>query len=189
MRPLPDLDSLSLRLFEEADAAELYARIAENRVRLSRWLPWAAAETLPDTAEFIRRTRRQLAADDGFQVAVLSDGAIVGATGFHAVSSLHHSTSIGYWLDREHEGRGLMTRAVAALVDHALSVWELNRVEIRAAPQNHRSRAIPERLGFVQEGVLRQSERVGGRYLDSVVYSMLAADWPPEPTRTTQTQS
>jgi ribosomal-protein-serine acetyltransferase len=71
-----------------------------------------------------------------------------------------------------------MTAAVRLLVDHALSVWQLNRVEIRAATENHRSRAIPERLGFRQQGTLRRSELVNGRYLDQVVYSMLAADWP-----------
>jgi ribosomal-protein-serine acetyltransferase len=52
-----------------------------------------------------------------------------------------------------------------------------NRVEIPAAVENHRSRGIAERLGFAQEGTLRQAELVDGRYLDTVVYAMLAADW------------
>ena len=69
-----------------------------------------------------------------------------------------------------------MTRAVRALVEHALLEWRLNRVEIRAAPENRRSRAIPERLGFLEEGVLREAEKVGDRYLDAVVYGMLASD-------------
>jgi ribosomal-protein-serine acetyltransferase len=51
------------------------------------------------------------------------------------------------------------------------------RVEVRAAPENARSRAIPERLSFTQEGTLRQVERVGDRYLDNVIYAMLAEDW------------
>jgi ribosomal-protein-serine acetyltransferase len=58
-----------------------------------------------------------------------------------------------------------------------LSGWHLNRVELRAAEENRRSRAIPEHLGFRRDGTLREAELVGGRYLDSVVYSMLAADW------------
>jgi ribosomal-protein-serine acetyltransferase len=49
-------------------------------------------------------------------------------------------------------------------------------VEVRAAPENRRSRAIPERLGFREEGQLREAERVKGRYLDSVVYGMLASE-------------
>lgn len=71
-----------------------------------------------------------------------------------------------------------MTAAVRLLVDHALSLWRLNRVEIRVAAENRRSRAISERLGFRQEGMLRQAELIDGRYLASIVYSMLAADWP-----------
>ena len=37
-----------------------------------------------------------------------------------------------------------------------------------------------ERLGFTREGTLRQTDRVGERYLDSVVFSMLASEWPAE---------
>jgi ribosomal-protein-serine acetyltransferase len=66
---------------------------------------------------------------------------------------------------------------VRALTAHAFEVWDLNRVEIRAATGNARSAAIPLRLGFVEEGVARQSERHGDSYKDLVVYSMLAADW------------
>ena len=61
---------------------------------------------------------------------------------------------------RPHDARG------RALVDHAFGELELHRVEIQAAGANRRSRAIPERLGFQQEGILREAECVGGRYLD-----------------------
>ena len=71
-----------------------------------------------------------------------------------------------------------MTAAVRAYVDHAFATWKLNRVMIQAAVENARSRAIPERLGFREEGILREVERIGDRMLDDVVYSMLAADWP-----------
>jgi ribosomal-protein-serine acetyltransferase len=70
-----------------------------------------------------------------------------------------------------------MTEAVRALVTHAFEAWELNRVQIRVAVGNVRSRAIPERLGFKQEGVFRQAERIGDRFEDIVVYSMLVGEW------------
>jgi len=144
-------------------------------------MPWAADETPEATLRFIRLTRRQVADNDGFQTAIVCDGRIVGAVGFHGVDWDHRSASIGYWLDAGHQGRGIMTGAVRALIDHALRDWGLNRVEIRAAPDNRRSRAIPERLGFRQEGVLSEAERVGDRYLDSVVYAILASAWAPAP--------
>jgi ribosomal-protein-serine acetyltransferase len=69
-----------------------------------------------------------------------------------------------------------MTRAVQAVTDYAFDDLDLNRLEIQAGTANAKSRAIPERLGFRQEGVLRDYERVGDRYLDIVVYSLLARE-------------
>lgn len=170
-------DGSQLRLLAPADADELHGLIAANRDYLSQWLPWAAEQTPQDTAEFIQRTRKQLNDNDGFQTAVVRDGGIVGVIGYHAVDWANRSTSIGYWIAEAEQGKGTMTEAARALVDHAIFVWRLNRVEIRAAIDNDHSRAIPERLGFQAEGTLRGVERVGDRYLDCVVYAMLAADW------------
>jgi ribosomal-protein-serine acetyltransferase len=116
-------------------------------------------------------------ANDGFQTAIVHDGRIAGVIGFLSVEWNRRATSLGYWLGGSFQGRGTMTAAVRALTAHALLAWELNRVEIRVASENSRSRAIPERLGFREEGTLRQADRVGDRYLDILVYSMLSADW------------
>jgi ribosomal-protein-serine acetyltransferase len=167
----------SLRLFEESDADSLYAVIETNRVHLAKWLPWAEQQTLEATRAFIRMGRKQLADNDGFQAAVFERERIIGSIGFHRVDWLHRSTGIGYWLAADAQRQGTMTLAVSALLDFAFEAWGLNRVEIRAAVGNGRSRAIPERLGFREEGTLRQAEFVGGRYLDHVVYSMLAEEW------------
>jgi ribosomal-protein-serine acetyltransferase len=169
----------SLRLLEESDARELYALVDRNRKHLEPWLPWVPATTGPPAIlDFIRVTRRQLADNDGIQLAIVdARGAIAGVVGFHRVDWANRATSIGYWLAADRQGRGLMTAAVRALVDHAFDVWGLHRVEIAAAVGNTRSRAVPERLGFRAEGVRRDAERHGDRYLDLVVYAMLAPDW------------
>jgi ribosomal-protein-serine acetyltransferase len=166
-----------LRPLEESDAQELYAIIEVNRDYLARWMPWAAGQTLQDTLTFIQRTREQPTSNDGFQTAIVEDDRIIGVVGFHGVSWEHRSTSIGYWLAESAQGRGTMTDAVEMLVEHALRTWQLQRVEIRAAIENTRSRAIPERLGFTREGLAHKAERIGGRYVDQVVYAMLAGDW------------
>jgi ribosomal-protein-serine acetyltransferase len=167
-------DGAYLRLLEEPDAEELHELVDRNRAYLAEWMPWAADQTLEQTANFIRAALRRHAERNGFEMALVLDERIIGAAGFAGIDWVARATSVGYWLAEEHQGRGLMTRAVKSLVDHAFDELELHRVEIQAAKDNLRSRAIPERLGFQEEGTLREAERVAGRYLDLVVYGLLA---------------
>jgi ribosomal-protein-serine acetyltransferase len=170
----------ALRLLEERDADELYGVIDANRDHLAEWMPWVPEERSPDDVlPFIRLTRRQIADNDGMQTAIVDpDGRIVGMIGLHAVDWGNRRTSIGYWLAADVQGRGVMTEAVRAYVDYAFGTLGLNRVTIEASVDNARSRAVPERLGFHHEGVLRETGRVGDRMHDHAVYSMLVADWP-----------
>jgi ribosomal-protein-serine acetyltransferase len=177
MLPLRLDESCVLRLVEDSDARELAALVDANRAYLSRWMPWAPGTNVDTTRDFIRQAQEQAKRDDGFQAIIECDGRITGVVGFHRVDRANRSTSIGYWIAEPAQGRGTMTKAVGAMIDIALSDWGLNRVEIRCAPENTRSRAIPERLGFREEATLRQAERIGDRYLDNVVYSMLASEW------------
>ncbi|HTU97926.1 MAG TPA: GNAT family protein [Solirubrobacteraceae bacterium] len=167
----------ALRLLDESDTDELYAVIEANRAHLARWMPWAQGQTLEGTRDFIRRSLRQLADNQGFQAAMIEDGAIVGELGYHRLDWENLDTSLGYWIAESAQGRGTVTLAVSALVDHAFDHYQLNRLEIRAATENARSRAIPERLGFTLEGVRRQAERLGDHYVDHAVYAMLAGEW------------
>jgi ribosomal-protein-serine acetyltransferase len=166
-----------LRPLEESDAEELYLLIDANRERLVRWMVWAEGQTPERTLEFIRAARRQLACDDGFQAAIVGERGIVGVAGFHGVDWPNRATSLGYWLAQGEEGRGMMTHAVRALVEHAFGQWRLNRVEIRADVENLRSRALAERLGFTHEGTLRQALRLSDGFHDDAVYAVLAEDW------------
>jgi ribosomal-protein-serine acetyltransferase len=167
-------EDLELRVLEESDAEAVHRLVEENRASLAPWMPWARDQDLDRTRNFIRTSRGRFERNDGFEAALIAGGALAGCAGFPGVDWVARATSVGYWLAEEHQGRGLMTRAVQALIDHAFGEWDLHRVEIRAAAGNRRSRAIPERLGFEQEGVLREAERVGDEYQDLIVYELLA---------------
>lgn len=167
-----------LRFFEESDAEALHRVAAANRAHLAEWLPWAQGRISPDTLlEWIRRSRQQIADNNGFQAAIVDGDAIIGVVGFDGVDWNHRSAGIGYWLVEGRQGRGTMTEAVRALTAHAFDTWGLKRVEIRVAVGNVRSAAIPRRLGFTEEGVLRQAERHRDGYKDNTVFSMLADEW------------
>jgi ribosomal-protein-serine acetyltransferase len=173
-------DGLFLRPLEEADADELHALIERNRAQLARWLRWAQEQTPEQTLEYILRARAKESAGSGLRRAIVAEQQIVGAVDFRQIDWPNRCAEIGYWLDQAHHGRGIMTSAVAALVDHAFAALRLNRLEIRTDVQNAPSRAVAERLGFRYEGTLRQAYRVTDeRYSDDAVYSLLLSDRAP----------
>jgi ribosomal-protein-serine acetyltransferase len=166
-----------LRLLEESDADELFALVERNRTHLEPWMPWVpATRSREDSLGFIRLTRRQIGENDGLQATIVVDGALAGMVGFHHVDWGNRATTLGYWLDAGRQGRGTMTEAVRALVDHAFGTWGLHRIELAAAVQNARSRAVAERAGFREEGVSRGSERHRDDWYDMAVYAILATD-------------
>ena len=97
--------------------------------------------------------------------------------GLHAIDWANRNTSLGYWVGETHQGRGLVTRSCAALLERLFGELGLNCVEIGCAVGNTRSAAIPERLGFTREAVLRQREWLYDHFVDHVVYSLLASEW------------
>jgi ribosomal-protein-serine acetyltransferase len=165
------VDDVYLRELRLDDLDELYAVVHANQAHIARWMPWAVVLRRADTEAWV-----QGAVQDGGQFVLIADGVIAGAMGFHRSDPRNDATSLGYWLAERHQGKGLMTAAVQALIAHAFGDLGLHRLEICCAPANARSRAIPERLGFTEEGVRRDGEKLGDGFRDLVVYSLLASD-------------
>ncbi len=171
-------ENLELRLLEERHAAELFALIEQNRAYLREWMPWLDNNiTIADTQEFIKARLERFAENNGLQVSIVYRNQLAGQIGFHSIDWLNKKTEIGYWLGAAFQGKGLMTKACHALVSYAFDELELNRVEIRCATENKRSRAIPERLRFTQEGTAREAEWLYDHYVDLIVYAVLARQW------------
>jgi ribosomal-protein-serine acetyltransferase len=171
-------EELELRPVDERYAEELTALVRRDIAHLKPWMPWATDRySIEDAREFIRRQIRQYAEDQGFASLVFSRGRVAGSIGYNLIDWSNRKTDIGYWLGAEFLGRGLMTKACRALIEHAFKELRLNRVEIYCAVENRRSRRIPERLGFTEEGTHRQAEWVHDHFKDLVSYSMLAREW------------
>ncbi|HST34904.1 MAG TPA: GNAT family protein [Solirubrobacteraceae bacterium] len=166
----------SLRAMHESDLHELHACIERNRDELGKWLRWAQEPNIESTRGHLLRGLSAEHDGHGLRRAIVSDGAVVGDVGLD-VDRENNAGGIGYWLDRDHRGRGLVGAAVRALVLHGFASLALRRIEIRTDVENRASRAVAERLGFQLEGVLRQSYRVSeSLYSDDAVYAMLASD-------------
>ncbi len=171
-------ENVALRQIAEEDAEELTDLIDRNRTHLKEWLPWLDNSTdIHDTARFIGRSLEQADDANGVTLGIFANGRLAGIIGEHYVDSLNHRTEFGYWLDWEHQGRGIVTRSTARLTDYAFTNQGCNRVMLHCAVGNVKSRAVAERLGFVLEGILREAEWLYDHYVDLAVYSMLKNDW------------
>lgn len=175
-QPLFDLgDDAEVRILDPEDADAVFALADAERDRLRTWLSWVDdTRAAADVRGFIERSRAS--SDDLDALGVYAGGALAGGIGI-SVDPMQRDGEIGYWLGSAHLGSGLVTKGCRALVSHAFGPMGLHRVTIRAAPDNTRSRAIPERLGFTQEGVMREAGRTGVGYVDLVVYGLLDREW------------
>ena len=172
-------DGAELRILEPGDAEDLFAMVGRNRDRLGEYLPWVhTTQAVPDVAAFLASAQAQHAAGLGFHAAITLSGRVAGCAGMHPIDQVHRNVALGYWIDRDFQGQGLVTRATAELVRLCFEDYRLRRVEIRCAVDNRRSCAVPLRLGFRQEGLLRQAQLVNGRWLDLLVFGKLAGDAP-----------
>jgi ribosomal-protein-serine acetyltransferase len=171
--PLLDLgDGVEVRVLAPDDAEQIYPLVEAERERLQEWMPWAEGATLETTRAFIESN----VASGLDALGIFVNGEFVGGIGIRPDEE-HGDAEIGYWIASAHEGRGFVTRACRALIDHAFGQLGLHRVTIRVAPDNARSRAIPERLGFAEEGVMREAGRTATGYHDLVVYGLLEREW------------
>ncbi|AOM84260.1 GNAT family N-acetyltransferase [Salisediminibacterium beveridgei] len=168
-------DETELRLLEIRHAEALYLLTTSSSAHLREWLPWVDhINHVADSRAFIESGLKQFTHQDGFHAGIWHRGQLAGVIGLHGIHWGNRSTSIGYWIGDRFEGKGLVTMATKALVHHCFDELNLERVEIRVATGNPRSQAIPKRLGFTEEGILRHAEYLYDHYVDHIVYSKLA---------------
>lgn len=171
-------ETVELCLLEPAHAARLFRVIDRNRSYLREWLPWLdKSRSSEDVASHIRENLEHYRRREALSAGIWVDGAISGAISIHKIDLPNRNASIGYWLDAACQGRGIMTGACRVIVNRAFGVYGLHRVEIRCATGNSRSCAIAARLGFRQEGVIREAEWLYDRFVDLEIWGVLKHEW------------
>ncbi len=175
-------NNVRLRLLEIRHAEEFFELVQRNFERLVVWCPWLdRVETIETTRAFLSEKIERFAAGNGFTAGMFRDGRLVGVIALEYIDNANSLTEIGYWIDADAEGNGLTIEACRSVIAHAFRDLGLRRVQIRCASENHRSRAIPEKLGFREEGIVRQCERLRDRTVDLVIYGMLSEEWLTTP--------
>lgn len=159
------------------DAPALYKAVNESKEYFNKWLPsmvssWIDLQSVENSIEKWRQGEEN---HSQLIFLLFQNDQLIGRIGLHAIGMDmgNHSRMITYWLLPDMQGKGIMTECVNAVIQLAFDTLDLNRLYVMCNYKNYKSRAIPERLGFVQEGILQDGEYIHGHYDDSVIYGMI----------------
>jgi ribosomal-protein-serine acetyltransferase len=175
---IPVKNNLEMRSWIEGDTSVLFNLVDENRDMLQEWLLWAPdTKSEADTEKFIIKCIEEYSNKKALQMGLWDGDNLVGSIGLNNIDLVSKKASIGYWLSKNNQSKGAMTKAVSSLIDYGFEILDLNRIELKIAYKNTKSRAVADRLGFKEEGVLRQDEFLNGEYIDYIIYSVLYSEW------------
>ncbi len=167
-----------LRRMTLRDAPALAELVARSRDRLRPWMPWVdEGGGLADAVRFLREARAE--SEEGpvaWECALEVSGQLEGMIGLSRVDWTHRSASLGFWVTAAVEGRGLVTGSAHRLVRLGFHRLGLERLELKAAADNVRSRNTAVRVGFREEGRLRRAALLHGERRDVIVYGLLPED-------------
>ncbi|MHA1946383.1 MAG: GNAT family N-acetyltransferase [Candidatus Hodarchaeales archaeon] len=110
-------------------------------------------------------------------IELRSTQQLIGTVSYVNWSKNDRCAEIGYDLSKEYWRKGLMTEALKIFIRYGFEVMNLNRIEATTNINNERSKKVLIRLGFVQEGILRQKYRFRGKFSDEIIFSMLREEW------------
>ncbi len=163
-----------------SDAPALFRCVDRNRKLLRQWMPWLdQTQSVQELRPFVQNCLDGYQTGSSYRMGIWVEGSIAGVVALEEISAMHRKAKIGYWLSREHQGRGHMTASVRRLIDYAFEERGLETLGLRAATKNLRSRGVAERIGMRHEGTLRQQEWLYDHYVDHAAYTLLRSDWHP----------
>jgi RimJ/RimL family protein N-acetyltransferase len=171
---------VAVRPVLEAHVDGLHAAVSASLPELTPWFPWChEGYERAEMAEFVRRARRSRERGQEYHFAVhdAASGEVLGACGLRIDGTDAAIGEIGYWIATGHTGRGHATRGARLVAAWGLGEVGLERIEIVAAVDNVRSRAVARAVGALEEGVARNRIVLGdGRRADAVVHAIVRGD-------------
>jgi ribosomal-protein-alanine N-acetyltransferase len=162
-----------IRRLRPDDAAELTALRQRNRAYLERWEP--------DSDDLDRWYRldgvRAWIVDGNERFAIVEDGAIAGMVSLTGLElGPLRSAMVSYFVDERRAGRGLASRAVDEITEHAFDTLDLHRLEAGTATTNLASQRVLEHNRFTNIGLLRKHLLIGGRWVDHYLWERIVGD-------------
>ena len=159
-------------------AENIFACVDKCRETFLPWLGWVKDTNSPnDSLKFLQTVDKDWNENKQFVYAIYFQEIFMGLISILNVSWQHKRAEIGYWLDTDYTGNGFMHEAVK-LIEDELFANDFNRIVIHTDVLNIKSALVPQRLGYVHEGILRQEvySEPNNRFRDLNVFSRLKSD-------------
>jgi RimJ/RimL family protein N-acetyltransferase len=172
-------DSILLRPYRKGDAIATYTAVKESSNELSVWMPWCHdGYALKESEGWIKTCGAAWKKGAAYEFVILdvSTGEHIGGCGLNRINYDDKTSNLGYWVRSSRTGQGVAPAAVHLLAHFGFGELGLNRVEIIAAVENHRSQRVAEKSGATREGILRNRIPLNDGVHDAVVFSLIPQD-------------
>lgn len=166
-------ENIYIRMLTPNDAQQVFDVIDQNRTYLRKWLPWVDGTDSPSVIDgVLHKWEEQYKQGSDNVFGIFMNEKYIGNIGLHDIEPDNKKAVIGYWLAEQYQGKGIITDCVKSLIKYAFDELTLHTISIHCALDNAKSRAIPERLGFRETGILKDGENLYGVTHDMVIYSL-----------------
>jgi len=172
---IPVSQHIELRSVEERYTADLHNLVVKNRAFLQTAFDWAQhVGSEEDTRRNVQSNQMLHQRGYAKMFLIFKDDALVGVLSFNTIEPTNKAGYIGYWLDEDHQGQGILSRSLQAFMRYYAERGEVRRFVIKCRVANLHSNSVAVRNGFTQEGCLREAEYLNGRFDDVNIYGKIA---------------
>jgi len=178
---VPSVPLVTVRLVQPDDATALATVLTRSRESLAPWEPLHADDYFTEAGQHrvLVQALARRARDEQHPFVVLVGGRPVGRINLNdVVRGAFQNAHLGYWIDEQHQGRGVATAAVRAVLSIAFGDLGLHRVQAGTLVHNHASRRVLAKNGFAEIGFAPRYIRIAGRWQDHVLHQRLSDDPP-----------
>ena len=173
--PFPNLETehLLLRRLNNNDVNEIIALRSDPEVM--KYIPRTLIKTEEEALEHIAMIEEKINTNEGINWAITLKGnpKLIGVIGHYQIQAQNYRAEVGYMLLPEFSGKGIITEALKKVIDYGFTTMQLHSIEAVIDPENSASEKVLQKNGFVKEAHLKENEYFEGRFLDTVIYSLL----------------
>lgn len=171
-----------LALRQPDHAEEVYQLVLQNKEYLSPWLPWVKEyQSVQDARTSIQSNIDQAARDQSLNLGIWIDHLFCGMVGFTHIDPIRKKASLGYWLAETCAGKGWMTKACKAMIDHGFGELAFKEIHAECAKKNILSRKVLEGIGFINHEAVQGPDWARQQGLLYLRYRMTRQEWNSPP--------